>query len=75
MGDAANKAARKVTEESLHQLGIPAQEQSKNVFRIEFGDRQTAMYYPTSGKWQYRGKTHRGSPEELGQWFQRARAA
>ena len=53
---------------SLQALGIDAIEQSKHVFRIdrEYG---TVMYYPSSNKWQYRGKTFRGSPQALQAWL------
>ena len=67
--------ARAITNvERLAALGIEAKEQSKNVFRIELGDRQVVMYYPTSGKWQHRGKTHRGAPEQLRAWLNDAGA-
>ena len=56
--------------ERLLALGINAHEQSKNVFRIEFGEREVAMYYPSSDKWQHRGKVYRGTPEQLKSWLE-----
>ena len=53
---------------SLAALGIPAREQSKNVFRIEH-DREVCMYYPSSGKWQCKGQVFWGTPEKLKGWL------
>ena len=60
--------------ERLSALGINAHEQSKNVFRIEFGEREVAMYYPSFNKWQHRGKVHHGTPAQLKTWLE-AKAA
>ncbi len=54
----------------LKRLNINAFEQSKNVFRIDSRD-GAVMYYPTSGKWQHRGKTLRGSVEEFRAWLKK----
>ncbi len=56
----------------LKQLGIPAREQSKNVFRIdtEYG---AVMYYPPSNKWQHRGRVHRGDLDSFKTWLHRNR--
>ena len=48
-----------VNVELLKSMNIPAYEQSKNVFRIDTSQ-GAVMYYPTSGKWQHKGKTLRG---------------
>jgi hypothetical protein len=48
-----------VNVELLKSMNIPAYEQSKNVFRVDTL-RGVVMYYPTSGKWQHKGKTYRG---------------
>lgn len=57
-----------VNAEALQKLGIPAREQSKNVFRVdtEWG---AVMYYPGSNKWQHKGKTHSGSADDFKVWL------
>ena len=52
----------------LKQMGIPAREQSKNVFRIDtqYG---AVMYYPSSAKWQHRGKVHWGDVDSFKGWL------
>lgn len=54
----------------LAALGINAYEQSKNVFRIGIGEREVVRYYPSSGKWQHRGRVHHGSPAQLKTWLE-----
>lgn len=78
MGDAfrdmkAAKDKRKdaralVNVDSLRVLGVPAREQSKNVFRVdtEWG---AVMYYPSSNSWQHKGKTHRGTVNQFAAWL------
>lgn len=52
----------------LHQLNIPAREQGKNVFRVDtqFG---AVVYYPSSGKWQHRGRTIQGDLRAFRDWL------
>jgi len=52
----------------LEEMGIPAHEQSENVFRIDtqYG---AVMYYPPSNKWQHRGKVHRGNLDSFKGWL------
>lgn len=54
--------------EQLVALGIPAQEQSKNVFRLntEYG---TVMYYVSSNTWQHKGKIARGTVHDFKNWL------
>lgn len=52
----------------LEELGIPAREQSKNVFRIDT-EHGAVMYYPPSNKWQHRGKVHRGDIKSFHGWL------
>lgn len=54
--------------ERMRALGIPAFEQSKNVYRIEQG-RRVVMYYPSSNCWQHMGKTHRGDLQAFAGWL------
>lgn len=62
-----------VNVQALHELGITAQEQSKNVFRIETGH-GAVMYYPSSSCWQYKGKIIRGNVLWLKQWLEELEA-
>ena len=55
-------------ESKLEELGIPAREQSKNVFRIDT-EHGAVMYYPPSNKWQHRGKVHRGDIKSFHGWL------
>lgn len=52
----------------LEELGIPAREQPKNVFRIDT-EHGAVMYYPPSNKWQHRGKVHRGDINSFKGWL------
>lgn len=54
--------------EQLVALGIPAQEQTKNVFRLntEYG---TVMYYVSSNTWQHKGKIARGTVQDFKNWL------
>ena len=54
--------------ESLKVLGIPAIEQSKNVFRVNT-KHGAVMYYPPSGKWQHKGKVMHGDCTALQGWL------
>lgn len=56
--------------ERLAALGVDTLEQSKHVLRVitPWGSK-AVMYYPTSGTWQHRGKTLRGTPEQLKAWL------
>lgn len=54
--------------QTLHELGITAQEQSKNVFRIET-EYGVVMYYPSSSCWQCKGKIVRGNVQRLRAWL------
>lgn len=58
-----------VNAQKLQELGIPAREQSKNVFRVdtEWG---AVMYYPGSNMWQHKGKTKRGTVAQFKEWLQ-----
>lgn len=58
-----------INEKKLMALGIDAKMQSKNVYRIEFAEREVVMYYPSSNSWQHRGKVYRGTPEQLKSWL------
>jgi len=53
----------------LTEMGIPAREQSKNVFRIDT-EHGAVMYYPPSNKWQHRGRVHRGDVKSFKGWLQ-----
>jgi len=54
----------------LQELGIPAREQSKNVFRVDTAH-GAVMYYPPSNKWQHRGKVHRGDVSSFQGWLKK----
>ena len=61
----AKRAARAVVNiESLRVLGVPATEQSKNVFRVNTPS-GAVMYYPTSGKWQHKSRVMWGNVQAL----------
>lgn len=62
------QARAEVNIEKLKELGIPATEQSKNVFRVET-IHGAVMYYPPSGKWQHRGRVERGTLEQFRDWL------
>ena len=53
----------------LESLGIPAFEQSKNVFRIDHLELGTVMYYPSSNKWQHRSRIHQGNVNSFQGWL------
>lgn len=52
----------------LQELGVPAVEQSKNVFRVQTCD-GAVMYYPASNKWQHRGKVFLGVVLDFQGWL------
>ena len=54
-----------INAKKLTALGIDAKMQSKNVYRIEFAEREVVMYYLSSNSWQNRGLVFRGTPEKL----------
>ena len=54
--------------EALKQLGIEVYEQSKNVFRMDT-QHGAVMYYPTTGVWQHKGRTTRGSVQDFRTWL------
>lgn len=56
--------------EQLKVLGIPAQEQSRNVFRIDT-IHGAVMFYPPSGKWQHRGRVMKGTLEQFRDWLKK----
>ena len=58
-----------INAKKLTALGIDAKMQSKNVYRIEFAEREVVMYYLSSNSWQHRGKVYRGTPEQLKSWL------
>lgn len=58
-----------INAKKLTALGIDAKLQSKNVYRIEFAEREVVMYYLSSNSWQHRGKVYRGTPEQLKSWL------
>ena len=62
------EARAAVNAQALAKLGIPAREQSKNVFRIdtEYG---VVMYYVSSNTWQHKGKVARGTAQDLKNWL------
>ena len=62
----------KVNLAALKALNIVATEQSKNVFRIAT-KAGLVMFYPTSGKWQHRGRTYHGGPANLKAWLVKER--
>ena len=65
----AKRAARAVVNiESLRVLGVPATEQSKNVFRVSTPN-GAVMYYPPSGKWQHKGKVMFGDVAAFQGWL------
>lgn len=61
-----------VNTESLRVLGVPATEQSKNVFWVNT-PHGAVMYYPTSGKWQHKGKVMWGNVQALQGWLRNQR--
>ena len=64
-----------INEKKLMALGIDAKLQSKNVYRIEFAEREVVMYYLSSNSWQHRGRVYRGTPEQLKSWLKRRSTA
>lgn len=52
----------------IQELNIPAVEQSKNVFRVD-GEYGVVMYYPTSNKWQHKGRNYKGGVLEFKAWL------
>lgn len=56
----------------LKELGIPAREQSKNVFRVDT-EHGAVMYYPPSNKWQHRGRTYKGDVISFQGWLKNQR--
>ena len=66
------EARAAVNIESLGKLGIPAYEQSKNVYRVDT-TAGAVMYYPTSSKWQHRGRTMRGDTSAFHGWLKKQR--
>jgi hypothetical protein len=54
----------------MKKLGIPAVEQDKNVYRID-GKFGAVMYYPTSSKWQHKGRVYRGTPSDFKLWLKK----
>ena len=58
--------------DKLQTMGIPAREQSKNVFRIDT-ENGAVMYYPPSNKWQHRDRVHRGDVQSFKGWLQNNR--
>lgn len=62
------EAKAAVNIDKLQAMGIPAREQSKNVFRIDT-EHGAVMYYPPSNKWQHRGRVHRGDVQSFKGWL------
>lgn len=62
----ARQSAQEITA-ALTAKGVAASLQSKNVVRVQLG-RESAMFYPTSNQWQYRGKVHRGGLAAFQEW-------
>lgn len=58
----------KLNIEELKKRGIPAFEQSANVFRINT-PAGAVMYYPSSNMWQHKGKIGRGDINRFQAWF------
>ena len=56
--------------ELLKSLNIPAYQQSKNVYRVDTFH-GALMFYPTSSKWQYRGKTYKGDVNALREFLKK----
>jgi hypothetical protein len=54
----------------LQKLGIPAREQSLNVYRVD-GRQGAVMYYPTSSKWQHRGRVYWGTVVDFRGWLKK----
>lgn len=52
----------------LQELGVPAVEQSKNVFRVQTCE-GAVMYYPVSNKWQHKSKVMRGDVLAFQGWL------
>lgn len=66
---AEQREARAVVNiDALHKLGIPAVEQSKNVFRLKTAE-GTVMYYVSSNTWQHKGKVMRGDVTAFHGWL------
>lgn len=76
----AYKAERKAkrhdhnVEALLTETGIPAREQSKNVWRIDT-PAGAVMYYPATNCWQHKGKTMRGDVQGFINWYMNTRFA
>ena len=63
----------KLNSEELVKRGIPAVEQSKNVFRV-VTHAGAVMYYPGSNSWQFRGKLYRGGITQFQNWIEGIKA-
>ena len=58
-----------INRETLAAAGIPMEEKSTNVFRLET-EYGAVVYYPSSNKWQHHGRTYSGTVAQLKQWLQ-----
>lgn len=67
---AERQVKAEVNIEQLTKLNIPAREQSKNVFRVDTKE-GAVMYYPTSGKWQHKGKVFWGQVGDFKNWLKK----
>lgn len=65
----ARRAERAVVNTSqLAVLGVAAEEVQLNVYRVQT-TRGAVMYYPSSNKWQHKGRVMRGDVQSFAQWI------
>ena len=62
------EARAMVNAETLRELGIPAVEQSKHVYRVNT-PHGAVMYYTSSNTWQHKGKVGRGDVHAFKFWL------
>jgi hypothetical protein len=54
----------------LAKLRIKMYMQSVNVWRMDPGPgKRPVLYYPSSNKWQHKGKITHGTPQQFKQWL------
>ena len=65
----AQKASNAIENKTkLSELRIIAVETSDNVFRLNTRD-GTVMFYPSTCKWQHKGKVYHGNADKLKAWL------
>lgn len=53
----------------LLSLGVPAKQAGKGVYRVDTEEHGVVMYYPSTGRWQRRGRVYSGTVEQFASWF------